>query len=77
VVVREAGEIPGGEKKMLGFETITMAPIDLNLVEAAMLTEAERAWLNAYHETVRTVLSPTLADDVPTRAWLEQATRKI
>jgi Xaa-Pro aminopeptidase len=77
VVVREAGEIPGGEKKMLGFETITMAPIDLNLVEPAMLTEVEKAWLNAYHETVRTALSPTLADDVPTRGWLEQATRKI
>jgi len=77
VVVREAGEIPGGEKKMLGFETITMAPIDLNAVEPAMLTEAERAWLNAYHETVRTALSPGLADDAETRAWLDQVTRAI
>ena len=77
VVVREAGEIPGGEKKMLGFETITMAPIDLNLVESAMLTEAEKTWLNAYHETVRGALSRGLADDAPTRAWLEQATRAI
>src|SRR5215510_14682050 len=77
VVVREVGDIHGGEKKMLGFETITRAPIDLNLVEPTMLTEAERAWLNAYHAGVRAALAGELggAADAETRAWLEQATR--
>ena len=46
VVVTDGLEIPGGERKMMGFETITMVPIDLNLVEPGLLTEGERAWLN-------------------------------
>src|SRR4029077_8053067 len=49
VVVHDFGAIPGGEKPMLGFETITMAPIDLELVDAAMLSLQEREWLNSYH----------------------------
>jgi Xaa-Pro aminopeptidase len=77
VVVREAGEIPGGEKKMLGFETITLAPIDLALVEPAMLTAEERDWLNAYHAQVRAAVAPAFADDAQGHAWLEQATRAI
>ena len=77
VVVREPAELAGGEKKMLGFETITMAPIDLDLVEPAMLTPEERGWLNAYHATVRAAVAPALSDDAAARAWMEQATRAI
>jgi Xaa-Pro aminopeptidase len=77
VVVREAGEIAGGEKKMLGFETITMAPIDLALVEADMLSPDEKVWLNAYHAQVRSAVAPGFAGDPHGRAWLEQATRSI
>jgi Xaa-Pro aminopeptidase len=77
VVVHEVGDIPGGEKKMLGFETITRAPIDLNLVEVSMMTEQERDWLNAYHDSVRAAVGPALANDTDARAWLEQATRAI
>jgi Xaa-Pro aminopeptidase len=77
VVVRDPGDIPGGEKTMLGFETITRVPIDLNLVQTAMLTEAERAWLNAYHADVRAALAPLLADDPQASTWLVQATRPI
>ena len=77
VVVREASEIPGGDKKMLGFETITMAPIDLALVELSMLTPEERSWLNAYHARVRAAVAPAFADDSAGRAWLAQATRAI
>ena len=77
VVVRDPGDIPGGEKTMLGFETITRVPIDLNLVETAMLTDAERAWLNAYHADVRAALAPLLADDPQASTWLVQATKPI
>ena len=38
---------------MLGFETISLAPIDLSLVEPKLLTADEIAWLNAYHARVR------------------------
>jgi Xaa-Pro aminopeptidase len=77
VVVRDLGVIPGGEKKMLGFETITRVPIDLKLVEAGMLTDAEKAWLNAYHADVQTALAPVIAGDAQASAWLNQATKPI
>jgi Xaa-Pro aminopeptidase len=76
VVVRAPAPIAGGEKGMLGFETITMAPIDLDLVEPSMLTREERDWLNAYHKQVRAAVAPAMADDID-RAWLAQATRGI
>jgi Xaa-Pro aminopeptidase len=75
VIVRAPESVPGGEKKMLAFETITMAPIDLNLVETSMLTQAERDWLNAYHAEVRSTVSPGLSDT--DRTWLDEATRPI
>ena len=75
VVVTEGKEIPGGERKMMEFETITLAPIDLNLVEPGLLTDDERKWLNEYHTRVRETLSPKVDDE--TRSWLERATRAI
>jgi len=75
IVVREAAPIPGGDRKMLEFETITLAPIDLELVDPLLLTPEETDWLNAYHARVRETLSP-LVDDA-TRNWLDYATRAI
>jgi Xaa-Pro aminopeptidase len=75
VVVRPPETSQGGEKKMLSFETITVAPLDLNLVEVSMLTAEERDWLNAYHAKVRAAVAPGLNSD--DRAWLEQATRPV
>jgi len=67
--------IEGAERQMLGFETLSYTPIDLNLVEPSLLTVIERAWLNAYHAKTRALLSPLL--DQETQAWLEHATREI
>jgi Xaa-Pro aminopeptidase len=77
IVVTEVGPVPGGDKAraFMEFETITLAPIDVDLVEPAMLTAAERDWLNAYHARVRAVLSPLV--DEETRGWLATATRAI
>jgi Xaa-Pro aminopeptidase len=75
IVVTEGKDTPGGERKMMEFETITLAPIDLNLVEAKLLTESERAWLNQYHARVRETLSPLV--DEETRTWLHTATRTV
>ncbi|MCV4639235.1 M24 family metallopeptidase C-terminal domain-containing protein, partial [Escherichia coli] len=63
-------EIAGAEKEMLGFDTLTFAPIDRRLVEVSMLNEAERAWLNAYHAQVVEKIGPQLDGEV--RAWLER-----
>jgi Xaa-Pro aminopeptidase len=70
-----AVEIPGAERPMNGFETLTLAPIDRRLVEAGMLTAEEIAWLDAYHIRVRDTLHGTLDD--ATRSWLEAATAPL
>jgi Xaa-Pro aminopeptidase len=75
VVVSEPKAMPDGERPMMGFETITLAPIDLNLVGPGLLTDGERIWLNAYHARVLETLRPLL--DEETRAWLERATRAV
>jgi Xaa-Pro aminopeptidase len=63
--------IPGAEKEMLGFETLTFAPIDRRLVARDMLAPAERDWLNAYHADVLAKIGAQLSGD--DRAWLEAA----
>jgi Xaa-Pro aminopeptidase len=75
VVVTEGKELPGGERPMMGFETITLVPLDINLVEPGLLTESERAWLNAYHARVLDVIRPLVDEEV--RTWLEKATRAV
>ena len=74
VAVKEA-KIEGADRRYLEFETLTHAPIDLACVDAGLLTDAERAWLNSYHARVRDIVGPQV--DEPTRAWLAEATRAI
>ncbi len=74
IVVSEPEDI-GGDRPMMRFETITLVPIDLNLVEPSLLTDGERAWLNSYHTRVRDTISPLV--DEETRKWLDRATRGI
>lgn len=76
LLVVEERDIPGAERPMLGFETLTLAPIDLRLVEPSLLSDAELAWLNAYHARVREELTPSLASEEE-RAWLVEATQAI
>ena len=75
VAVVEAAKPAGAEKALLEFETITLAPIDLNMVEAGLLTSAEKAWLNSYHARVRETLTPLV--DADTKAWLATATAAV
>jgi len=73
--VTEAKPIPGGERPMHGFETLTLAPMDRRLVVAGMLTPAELDQLNAYHARVLTEIGPRVEGEV--RAWLETACAPI
>jgi Xaa-Pro aminopeptidase len=63
------------EREMLGFETLTLAPIDRNLIDPSLLDEDEIAWLDAYHKRVREALSPLV--DAETSQWLAEATQPI
>lgn len=57
------------------FETITYAPIDLDLVEKQLLTSDEVHWLNAYHDLIYNKISPYLGEEE--EKWLRYYTRKI
>ncbi|WP_046863059.1 aminopeptidase P family protein [Microvirga massiliensis] len=72
LVLVEHRSIQGAEREMMGFETLTLAPLDLRLVDASMLTPDEAAWIDQYHARVRSALATLL--DEPTRLWLEKAT---
>ncbi|MCR6644009.1 MAG: aminopeptidase P family protein [Terricaulis sp.] len=74
-VVTPAAPIEGGERPMLGFETLTMAPIARDLILKPLLTKDELAWLNAYHAEVWQKTGPLL--DGEAKAWLEAATKPI
>jgi Xaa-Pro aminopeptidase len=69
-VVTPAEAIEGGERPMLGFEALTLAPIDRRLVATGLLTREELHQFNAYHARVLEVIGPQL--DGAARAWLEQ-----
>ncbi|MFC2952672.1 aminopeptidase P family protein [Marinicaulis aureus] len=75
IVVTPPKPVTGGEREMMEFETITLAPINLDLVKIALLTEHERQWLNEYHARVRDTLSSLLPPAI--RDWFEKATRAI
>ena len=70
-VVTPPAQIEGGERPMLGFETLTLAPIDRALIVKAMLSREDLAQLDAYHARVLSEVGPKV--DADTRAWLETA----
>ena len=75
LLVTEPPSRPGGDREMMGFETLTLAPIDRRLIVAGLLTPDELAWLDAYHARVREVIGPELG--AADHAWLESATAPI
>ncbi|MBB1491798.1 MULTISPECIES: aminopeptidase P family protein [unclassified Paracoccus (in: a-proteobacteria)] len=74
LIVVEPAASPDG-REMLGFETLTLVPIDKRLIGIGMLSRAEIAWLDAYHARVRDEIGPLVPEDV--RGWLQQATAPL
>lgn len=74
-LVTEPAVISEGIVPMLGFEALTLAPIDLSLICKELLTGEEQDWLNTYHAHVFHKLAPLL--DETSRAWLLWATRAL
>ena len=68
-------EVAGAEKEMLGFETLTFAPIARELIDTNLLSAEERAWIDAYHAEVEAVVGPQL--DGEARGWLEAQCRPL
>lgn len=61
--------------QFMGFETITMVPIDLELVDTSLLEKKDIEQLNKYHKEVYEKIAPHL--DEEEKEWLKQATRAV
>lgn len=59
----------------LEFETLTLFPIDKNLIDKSMMTAQETKWLNNYHLEVYTKLAPMLSADE--QVWLKDKTSAL
>lgn len=69
-------EVPTqGDMTVLGFESLTRAPIDQRLIDLSLMNDVELAWLNNYHQTVLAALSPSF--DGEDLIWLEHATKPL
>jgi len=76
LVLTTPPELPeGGDREIMGFETLTLVPIDRTLIDESLLTRDERAWVDTYHATVGALIGPQL--DAETGAWLQAATRPL
>ncbi len=72
ILVTEPHAIKDGDIEMMGFETLTLAPIDKRLIQTDLLTRSELQWLDAYHARVLAEIGPMV--DNQARQWLTMAT---
>jgi Xaa-Pro aminopeptidase len=73
VLSRDDGQTEFGS--FLAFETLTLCPIDTRCIMPSLLGDDERAWLNAYHQVVRSRVSPLVGGAA--KAWLEARTQAV
>ena len=73
VTVREAFENENG--RFLGFEPLTLAPIETKLVEVSLLSDQELEWLNGYHAHVLEKVLPLLEGE--DARWLAEKCRPL
>jgi Xaa-Pro aminopeptidase len=62
---------------MHSFETVTLAPIDRRLIDPLLMTPAEIAWLDGYHQRVFGALSGWRSLTTEERGWLAAACRPM
>ena len=75
LVVVEERKIPGGDRTIYGFETITWCPYERALIDRNLLDDGEIAWIDAYHAKVWDKLLPLVEGEA--KDWLEQACRPL
>ncbi len=72
IVVQDAEAITGGDARdMLDFETLTFVPLDRRLIDASLLSNGERAWIDGYHSDTLTKIGPRV--DGSALDWLTAA----
>ncbi|MBS4312890.1 aminopeptidase P family protein [Campylobacter vulpis] len=63
--------------EFLYFKPVTLCPFELSCIDASLLDEKEKKWLNAYHQKVKEKLAPRLQDEPKALKWLEIRTKAI
>ena len=71
LLIHAGKDIEGGERPMMGFETLTLCPIERRLIETKLLTRDELHWLDTYHARVLKEVGDHLSGDELT--WLQKA----
>ena len=71
LLIHDAANIEGGERPMLGFETLTLCPIERRLIDTKLLTRDELHWLDTYHARVLKEVGDHLSGEELT--WLRKA----
>ncbi|KAJ3841758.1 putative Xaa-Pro aminopeptidase P [Lentinula raphanica] len=66
-----------GDKGFLGFECVTMCPIQTKLVDQNLISVDEKSWLNDYNHNVWIKISPMLQHDERALRWLEKECQPI
>ena len=75
LLVTEAQKPNGGEQAMLGFEVLTLAPLDRTLLQRDLLTQPELDWINSYHAKIRAEVGEQV--DENGRKWVLQMTELL
>lgn len=70
LILVEERAIDGAEKNMLGFETLTFAPLDRRLIDLSILTSDQRQWVDDYHAEVLDIVGPQLEGEA--LDWLKE-----
>jgi Xaa-Pro aminopeptidase len=71
VLVEKRPKPPGGDRPILGFSDLTLAPYDRRSIDKTLLSKAELIWLNTYHKRVFDKIGPQM--EARDKAWLKAA----
>ncbi|MFT6333554.1 MAG: Xaa-Pro aminopeptidase [Halioglobus sp.] len=67
--------VPSSHEGFLEFETVTLYPLDLKMIDEAIFSKKEKAWLNKYHYHVLKMVAPYLEGEI--KSWFELKCRPM
>ncbi|GFR40249.1 hypothetical protein Agub_g821 [Astrephomene gubernaculifera] len=77
VVVERETPFRYAGQQYLGFERLTLVPMQAKLMDPALLSPSEVAWVDGYHREIWNKLAPRLQDQPDLLEWLRRNTRPL
>lgn len=74
LMVVEKRKTPETSKSWLGFETLTLVPLEKKLIKRDLLTPQEEAWIKAYHDRIQSIFLSQFSSLPSVFSWLQEAT---